>query len=98
MHWRRLVENMGETNILWEVKDGNNWAFFNYWGHVPGLPPKSTLMCVCACAFACPSVYVRVPLPVSLCMCVCLCLSFCVRVPTHSCMYVHYVRMPEAET
>ena len=22
----------------------NAWAFLNYWGHVPGLPPKSTPM------------------------------------------------------
>ena len=22
----------------------NAWAFLNYWGHVPGFPPKSTPM------------------------------------------------------
>ena len=25
----------------------NAWAFLNYWGHVPGLPPKSTPMPIC---------------------------------------------------
>jgi len=24
----------------------NAWAILNYWGHVPGLPPKSTPMIV----------------------------------------------------
>src|SRR6218665_3658749 len=48
MHWRRLVKNIGwaNQNIGGQkvVKVINAWAFLNYWGHVPGLPPKSTPM------------------------------------------------------
>jgi len=47
-HWRRLVkyigwanQNIGGQNV---VKSDKCMGFLNYWGHVPGLPPKSTPM------------------------------------------------------
>ena len=52
----------GQTKILggrW-YKVINAWAFLNYWGHVPELPPKSTPMVWCARACACPCPFVRV--------------------------------------
>jgi len=48
IHCRRLVKIIGwaNQNIGGQkvVKMINAWAFLNYWGHVPGLPPKSTPM------------------------------------------------------
>src|SRR6218665_45778 len=43
-----LLNILGETKILGrEQRVGklmNAWAFLKYWGHMPGLPPKSTPM------------------------------------------------------
>jgi len=44
-----LLKILGQTKILggkWCQWLMNIWAFFNYWGHVPCLSPKSTSMSV----------------------------------------------------
>src|SRR6218665_1645086 len=44
--WSKILG--GQTKILEGnmVKVINAWTFLNYWGHVPGLPPKSAPMSV----------------------------------------------------
>jgi len=44
LHWRIDLSKIlgGQTKIYGGqkvVKVINAWAFLNYWGHVPGLPP-----------------------------------------------------------
>jgi len=55
MHWHRLVKNIGWANQNiggQKVEKGiNAWAFLNYWGHLPGLPPKSMPMLTCTLYF-----------------------------------------------
>ena len=35
------TKNIGRQKVAQMI---NAWAFLNYWGHVPGLPPKSKPM------------------------------------------------------
>src|SRR6218665_1937873 len=46
-HWRRLVKNIRWANQ--NIGGGQKVVKSDYWGHVPGVPPKSTPKIILSC-------------------------------------------------